>query len=193
MEGPAAEAHLLVEAKLGHLNFIMQPGAVRDVQTSDGSAAVGGEESVCSMSLNSRDCNIERPTLCLQTAPASREAAAGQHRHSQRSVGRQPASHAPESAAVSQHISGAREHSSMGCCQAAAKPAVEQSSLSSEKLSTHPCEVSRREIHVDAGYGNLAAIPEIGAAWLPETETGTTARNDSPAGPGPLSTAEPTR
>ncbi|KAK9903993.1 hypothetical protein WJX75_002063 [Coccomyxa subellipsoidea] len=96
-------------------------------------------------------------------------------------------------APVSQHISGAREHSSMGCCQAAAKPAVEQSGLSSEKLSTHPCEVSRREIHVDAGYGNLAAIPEIGAAWLPETETGTTARNDSPAGPGPLSTAEPTR
>ncbi|EIE22789.1 hypothetical protein COCSUDRAFT_47695 [Coccomyxa subellipsoidea C-169] len=55
LEG-AAGLQLSVQAKRGHLNFMMQPGALCDVRSGDDSAAVGGEEATCSMSTDSRDC-----------------------------------------------------------------------------------------------------------------------------------------
>ncbi len=189
LEG-AAGLQLSVQAKRGHLNFMMQPGALCDVRSGYDSAAVEGEEATCSMSTDSRDCVIQRPLLCPGPVQNGEAAADGQSEHS---VGRQAGSDAP----AGQHAGGTREHSSRGSSQTA-EDAPEHASSTSRMtkgatVSAQWGGVSRREIHVDAGYGYAAAAHTADAARLRGSDTGSGGCRDSCAGPEPLSAATQTR
>ena len=193
----AAEGALLAEAKAGHLNFRLQPGAAcGHLNSSTVSPATGGAD-VHSMSIACRDSGPRSLSAC-SAGRCSAEAeqpdiVAGMHLAGSL-AGNEPApSH---TAASSRHAHIGAKLSSLAPCHAGTAVPEQLQSSPPSKASSEPSRNSKMDIHIDAGYANAKeGFASMEFRHQPTEAAGSslTDNRGSDAGPGPSSQAEQTR